>query len=73
MHLKQVILGKAVTILDMVAWIAQNPELATQKTKNQDTGYFNRKYIPRTRSEAAGDVKLTSPNNYRVFVMQMYF
>jgi hypothetical protein len=33
MHLKQVILGKAVTILDMVAWIAQNPELATQKTK----------------------------------------
>jgi hypothetical protein len=27
-------------------------------TKHQDTGYFNRKYIPRTRrSEAAGDVK----------------
>lgn len=56
---------KAVTILDMVAWIAQNP--GTKYTKqNQDTGYFNRKYIPRTRrSEAAGDVKLTSPNNYR--------
>jgi hypothetical protein len=44
---------KAVTILDMVAWIAQIQELATQK-QNQDTGYFNRKYIPRTRrSEAA--------------------
>lgn len=56
---------KPVTILDMVAWIAQNP--GTKYTKqNQDTGYFNRKYIPRTRRpEAAGDVKLTSPNNYR--------
>jgi hypothetical protein len=31
------------------------------KTKS---GHFNRKYIPRT-TEAAGDVKLTSPNNYR--------
>jgi hypothetical protein len=30
----------------MVAWIAQNPELLTKQ--NQDTGYFNRKYIPRT-------------------------
>ncbi|WP_366184081.1 RagB/SusD family nutrient uptake outer membrane protein [Flavobacterium ovatum] len=56
---------KPVTILDMVAWIAQNP--GTKYTKqNQDTGFFNRKYIPRTRrAEAAGDVKLTSPNNYR--------
>ena len=56
---------KAVTILDMVAWIAQNPGTSYTK-QNQDTGYFNRKYIPRTRRpEAAGDVKLTSPNNYR--------
>ncbi len=56
---------KAVTILDMVAWIAQNPGTSYTK-QNQDTGYFNRKYIPRKRRpEAAGDVKLTSPNNYR--------
>ena len=56
---------KAVTILDMVAWIAQNPG-TTYTKQNQDTGYFNRKYIPRTRRiEAASDVKLTSPNNYR--------
>jgi hypothetical protein len=56
---------KQVTILDMVAWIAQNPGTSYTK-QNQDTGYFNRKYIPRTRrSEAAGDKKLTSPNNYR--------
>jgi tetratricopeptide (TPR) repeat protein len=56
---------KAVTILDMVAWIAQNPGTSYTK-QNQDTGFFNRKYIPRTRRpEAAADVKLTSPNNYR--------
>ena len=56
---------KVVTILDMVAWIAQNPGTSYTK-QNQDTGYFNRKYIPRKRRpEAAGDVKLTSPNNYR--------
>lgn len=56
---------KAVTILDMVAWIAQNPGTSYTK-QNQDTGFFNRKYIPRKRRpEAAGDVKLTSPNNYR--------
>jgi hypothetical protein len=56
---------KSVTILDMVQWIAQNPGTSYTK-QNQDTGFFNRKYIPRTRRpEAAGDVKLTSPNNYR--------
>jgi starch-binding outer membrane protein, SusD/RagB family len=56
---------KEVTILDMVAWIAQNPGTSYTK-QHQDTGYFNRKYIPRKRrAEAAGDVKLTSPNNYR--------
>jgi hypothetical protein len=56
---------KEVTILDMVAWIAQNPGTSYTK-QNQDTGFFNRKYIPRTRrSIAASDVKLTSPNNYR--------
>lgn len=56
---------KEVTILDMATWIPANP--GTEYTKqNEDTGFFNRKYIPRKRRiEAAGDVKLTSPNNYR--------
>jgi len=32
----------------------------------KDTGFFNRKYIPRKRrKEAAGDLNLTNPNNYR--------
>jgi hypothetical protein len=58
-------LRKDVTILDMATWIPANP--GTKYTKqHEDTGFFNRKYIPRTRRpEAAGDVKLTSPNNYR--------
>ncbi len=56
---------KEVTILDMVSWIAANPGTSYNK-QHEDTGYFNRKYIPRKRSaNAAGDVKLTSPNNYR--------
>ena len=56
---------KDVTILDMATWIPANP--GTKYTKqHEDTGFFNRKYIPRKRKpEAAGDVKLTSPNNYR--------
>lgn len=55
---------KDVAILDMNAW-----GLATGATYGQgyeNTGYFNRKYIPRTRStSAAGDLNLTNPNNYR--------
>ena len=56
---------KEVTILDMATWIPANP--GTKYTKqNEDTGFFNRKYIPRKRRpEAGADVKLTSPNNYR--------
>lgn len=58
-------LRKAVTILDMSTWIPANPGTSYTK-QNEDTGFFNRKYIPRKRRpEAAGDVKLTSPNNYR--------
>ena len=58
-------LRKAVTILDMATWIPANPGTSYTK-QNEDTGFFNRKYIPRKRrAEAAGDVKLTSPNNYR--------
>ncbi|QEE49922.1 RagB/SusD family nutrient uptake outer membrane protein [Flavobacterium alkalisoli] len=55
---------KDVTILDMVAWNAETG--ATYGPGYKDTGYFNRKYIPRKRSEqAAGDLNLTNPNNYR--------
>jgi len=58
-------LRKAVTILDMATWIPANPGTSYTK-QHEDTGFFNRKYIPRKRrAEAAGDVKLTSPNNYR--------
>ena len=33
---------------------------------NEHTGFFNKKYIPRVRSaDAAGDLNLTNPNNYR--------
>ncbi|MHA3787189.1 RagB/SusD family nutrient uptake outer membrane protein [Flavobacterium hauense] len=38
----------------------------TYAPAHEDTGLFNRKYIPRTRrDEAAGDKNLTNPNNYR--------
>jgi tetratricopeptide (TPR) repeat protein len=56
---------KDVTILDMATWIPAHPG-TTYTKQHEDTGFFNRKYIPRKRKpEAAGDVKLTSPNNYR--------
>lgn len=57
-------LRKDVAILDIVAWANQTG--ATYGTGYEHTGYFNRKYIPRTRSNAAqGDRNLTNPNNYR--------
>lgn len=49
-----------VTILDM------SECGCTYAPAHKDTGFFNRKYIPRTRRpEAAGDKNLTNPNNYR--------
>ena len=55
---------KDVAILDIVAWAAATG--ATYGTGFKHTGYFNRKYLPRTRSEdAEGDLNLTNPNNYR--------
>ncbi|TNJ42558.1 RagB/SusD family nutrient uptake outer membrane protein [Tamlana fucoidanivorans] len=57
-------LRKDIAILDIVAWAAQ--EGAEYKEGYEHTGYFNRKYIPRKRSEdAAGDLNLTNPGNYR--------
>ncbi len=55
---------KDVAILDIKAWAAQSG--ATYGEGYEHTGYFNRKYIPRKRSaNAAGDLNLTNPNNYR--------
>lgn len=55
---------KDVAILDIDAWAAATG--ATFGTGYEHTGYFNRKYIPRKRStDAAGDLNLTNPNNYR--------
>lgn len=53
-----------VTILDIEAWA--DTMGATYTTGNEHTGYFNRKYLPRKRSEdAQADLNLTNPNNYR--------
>ena len=57
-------LRKDVAILDIQAWATTTG--ATFGTGYEDTGYFNRKYIPRIRSaDAQGDRNLTNPNNYR--------
>jgi len=53
-----------IAILDINAWAASTG--ATFGTGYEHTGYFNRKYIPRTRSsDALADLNLTNPNNYR--------
>nr|WP_321228004.1 RagB/SusD family nutrient uptake outer membrane protein [uncultured Psychroserpens sp.] len=55
---------KDVAILDIEAWATSTG--ATFGTGYEHTGYFNRKYLPRVRSDnAEGDVNLTNPNNYR--------
>ncbi|MNR03158.1 SusD family protein [compost metagenome] len=65
---------KDVAILDIVAWAEANKSYdagngvkgITYGKGNEDTGYFNRKYLPRKRSDnAQGDLNLTNPNNYR--------
>lgn len=53
-----------VAILDIEAWAESTG--ATYSEGYEHTGYFNRKYLPRERSDdAASDVNLTNPNNYR--------
>ncbi|APZ46223.1 RagB/SusD family nutrient uptake outer membrane protein [Polaribacter reichenbachii] len=55
---------KDVAILDIEAWSTSTG--AAYTTGYEHTGYFNRKYLPRKRSaDAAGDLNLTNPNNYR--------
>ncbi|SEO83391.1 Starch-binding associating with outer membrane [Flavobacterium sp. CF108] len=62
---------KDVAILDIAAFAAANANYDNGKgvsygKGNEDTGFFNRKYIPRKRSSnAQGDLNLTNPNNYR--------
>lgn len=62
---------KDVAILDIAAWAAANTSYNNGSgikygKGNEDTGFFNRKYLPRKRSgNAAGDLNLTNPNNYR--------
>lgn len=57
-------LRKDVAILDIESWAAETG--ASYGTGYEHTGYFNRKYLPRKRpEEAAGDLNLTNPNNYR--------
>lgn len=57
-------LRKDVAILDIDAWASTTG--ATFGVGFEHTGFFNRKYIPRTRSASAqGDRNLTNPNNYR--------
>ncbi|MGJ8744168.1 RagB/SusD family nutrient uptake outer membrane protein [Polaribacter sp.] len=55
---------KEVAILDIDAWAASTGAKFT--TGYEHTGFYNRKYLPRKRSaEAAGDLNITNPNNYR--------
>ena len=55
---------KNVAILNIQTWATANN--ATYGTGYKNTGYFNRKYLPRTRNVGAqGDLNLTNPNNYR--------
>ena len=57
-------LRKDVAILDIEAWASQTG--ISYGTGYEHTGFFNRKYIPRKRSdEAQGDRNITNPNNYR--------
>ena len=53
-----------IAILNIESWATQTG--ASFGLGYEHTGFFNRKYIPRTRSSnAAGDQNLTNPNNYR--------
>lgn len=63
-------LRKVVTILDIVAFAAANSGYnsgagVTYGTGYKNTGFFNRKYLPRQGDANIGDQNLTNPNNYR--------
>lgn len=53
-----------VAILDIEEWVEGTDWTYTEGYEH--TGYYNRKYLPRERSDnAQSDLNLTNPNNYR--------
>ena len=58
-------LRKDVAILDIVDWASKN-EGVTYDLSRGETGYYNRKYIPRKKNyKTHGNFALNHPNNYR--------
>ena len=55
---------KDVAILDILAWKKRYPGVNYDESRG-NTGYYNRKYIPRQGDLNLGDNNLTNPNNYR--------
>jgi hypothetical protein len=56
-------LRKDIAILNIDQWAATTG--ITFSTGFEHTGFYNRKYIPRTGDANIGDANLTNPNNYR--------
>lgn len=58
-------LRKDVAILDIVQWAAENDGV-TYTLSRGETGYYNRKYLPRKENyQTHGNFALNNPNNYR--------
>lgn len=59
-------LRKDVAILDIVDWASKNDGVAYTLSRGE-TGYYNRKYLPRKENyQTHGNFALNNPNNYRV-------
>ncbi|WP_223269149.1 MULTISPECIES: RagB/SusD family nutrient uptake outer membrane protein [unclassified Polaribacter] len=59
-------LRKDVAILDIIDWASKNTGV-TYTLSRGETGYYNRKYIPRKEGyKTFGNFALNNPNNYRV-------
>lgn len=57
-------LRKDVAILDIVKWKQKYPSVTFSESRG-NTGFYNRKYLPRKGDLNLGDNNLTNPNNYR--------
>lgn len=57
-------LRKDVAILDIADWAANNTGVSYTLSRGE-TGYYNRKYIPRKGFDDGGNFALNNPNNYR--------
>ncbi|MEK9602964.1 MAG: RagB/SusD family nutrient uptake outer membrane protein [Flavobacteriaceae bacterium] len=57
-------LRKEVAILDIAKWKEKYASVTYSESRG-NTGYYNRKYIPRKGDLNLGDNNLTNPNNYR--------